>query len=43
MWFFLIKEMSQPGQLKLKQSPKQYHVLRDANQLVLNCMRFSYF
>ena len=27
----------------LKQSLKQYHLLRDVNQLVLNCKRFSYF
>ena len=29
--------------MKLKQSLKEYHVLIDANQLVLNCKRLSYF
>ena len=37
--------MSWPEQLKVKQSQKLCHVLKDANQqqLVLNCKRFSYF
>ena len=43
MWLFLINVRSKPEELKLKQSLKLYHVLRDANQLVLNYKRFSYF
>ena len=33
--------MARATQAKTKS--KIYHVLRDANQLVLNCKRFSYF
>ena len=39
MWTFFITVRLYLAQLKLKQS----HVLRDANQSVLNCGRFSYF
>ena len=29
--------------MKLKQNPKQYHVLRNTNQLILNYKKSSYF
>ena len=45
MWVFSIKllQKSQPEQVKLKQTLKQHQFLRDANQAVSNCGRFSYF
>ena len=43
MLLFLNTVRLYPEQLKLEQSLKKYHVLRDANQSVLNCVRFLYF
>ena len=40
-FFYLWKVIARTTEAKTKS--KIYHVLRDANQLVLNCKRFSYF
>ena len=41
MCLFLIKVIARTTEAKSKS--KIYHILTDANQLVLNCKRFSYF
>ena len=43
MWLSLINIRSNARTTEAKTKSKIYHVLGDANQLVLNCKRFSYF